>query len=609
MKLLQVEQKGGAVRNCFEPVNVCPKETLVQYVCLRGWSRRQKPQDHRRFGVLRIKRFLSLKKRGLEKKNIKAPSYLSGCSETLPRKLLSLYNFSLKYPCKVVDRNLYTLMCQENMVYLAYIKLKSKKECMSPGLSPETLGRLTQEWVENLLHQLRCGIFEFQPACRAFISKFSRVHWSFPIATLRDKIVQEMIRIVLEVIYEPLFINESFGFRPGKNPHSALLHIDSRFKSSTWCIQGSTKRCFDSTRYSVILSVLEKKISDQRFLGFVKKSLQVGYGNFGHSNQACLIGIPEGSVLSPVLCNIYLHEFDCFILKQKQSFNSIKQKNGSTKWSLFSALVHRVRVQDDKVLVRSPVKQVSKYGSIKSLKGFFSGLEYCRYAGDWVIGIQGSYKEVAKIKLVCNAFLSEHLLLLPGELKTAVLNVNRHKISFLGCVFFRSFIPVGGDKLFKNTEKRASTREASRAISGLRFEIPINDVRKKLIELGFLRKKKAFPKTIWTPMEKDQIVSLYNLVFNGFATYYTFGSNYGKFMRFLNWVLKLSCARTLAVKYQTSVVKIIKQYGARFGAKDGDVSFVKARFLHYRGLQRFLVSKKNSLNLIHALNNCCIEQR
>src|SRR5262249_11309529 len=127
-----------------------------------------------------------------------------------------------------------------------------------------------------------------------------------------DKLVGEVVRLLLEAYYEPQFSDRSHGYRPNRGCHTALSEVTNRWSGTTWFIEGDISDCFGSLDHEIMLSTLAEKIHDGRFLRLLRNMLQAGYLEDWVYN-ATLSGAPQGGVVSPLLSNIYLNKLDRFV--------------------------------------------------------------------------------------------------------------------------------------------------------------------------------------------------------------------------------------------------------------------------------------------------------
>lgn len=146
------------------------------------------------------------------------------------------------------------------------------------------------------------------------------------IPSTEDKLVQEVVKMILESIYEPKFSDYSHGFRPNRSCHSALQQIQNQFTGITWFVEGDIHACFDSFDHHVLVNILRERIEDENFLALIWKMLKAGYMEQWVYN-CTFSGTPQGSGVSPMLANIYLSKLDEFAERLKREFSKGKSKD------------------------------------------------------------------------------------------------------------------------------------------------------------------------------------------------------------------------------------------------------------------------------------------
>lgn len=599
-------QKGwwsGAIINCFEPKSREPKRAITAKTRTLGSPSIGNFHGDRGTIVpcLGLQWSPSLG-RVPEISLTRSRGYCGGYRNEVPPKLVSLLEFCSKYPNKIVDRNIFNLLLIPEMYLLAYHKLKSNPGNMTPGLSPETLDGLDAKWIDDVINKLKDGSFNFSPARRILIPKPNGKLRPLTIASPRDKLVQEVMRMMLEAIFEPTFLECSHGFRPNKGCHSAIKHVDESFKSSTWIIEGDIKGCFDNFDHDVLLNILRTKINDQRFLKLVRKALTVGYGQPGKIAPYNIIGTPQGSIISPILCNIYMHEFDKFVLSIKAEFDLGSRAARNPIYHRAATAATRAKQKGDPKYFEL-IKQLRHTPYTLFNDGSYKRLAYCRYADDWIIGIRGPLTDSEQILNRVTDFLKSTLKLDVSPDKTKITCLNKDKALFLGALISRSH-----HEIIKRTSRRVNTSTEAKAIRTihmragkiLRFEAPINRIRDKLTNAGFIRKSRPNPKNIWIALDKDQIISLYNSVLRGYLNYYRFAANYSNMVSFVRWVIYFSCARTLAAKFNSSVAKIVDKFGKDFRG-DSKIGLLTPSYSGYSGAKRFATKEYEANSSIKAL--------
>lgn len=181
------------------------------------------------------------------------------------KKIQDLKLRCISHPHEIVDRNLIKLVGDLDLLIIAYNNIKSKPGNMTPSTNPETLDGISKEWFESISRKILDETFDFSPARRIHIPKASGGTRPLSIASPRDKVVQETIKIILETIYEPVFLDSSHGFRTNKSCHTALKSFYNDFKYSQWLIEGDISKCFDCIDHQRLMGLIEDKIKDRKF--------------------------------------------------------------------------------------------------------------------------------------------------------------------------------------------------------------------------------------------------------------------------------------------------------------------------------------------------------
>src|SRR3954451_8204294 len=207
---------------------------------------------------------------------------------------------------------LYRQMFNEHLYLLAYGNIYSNQGAMTPGASAETADGMSEGKIQQITELMRCERYRFAPARRVFIPKKNGRLRPLGLPSWPDKLVGEVVRLLLEAMYEPRFSDRSHGFRKGRGCHTALREINNTWSGITWFIEGDISDCFGSFDHDILLGILAEKIQDQRFLRLIRNMLKAGYLQDWEYRDT-LSGCPQGGVVSPILSNIYLDKFDKFL--------------------------------------------------------------------------------------------------------------------------------------------------------------------------------------------------------------------------------------------------------------------------------------------------------
>lgn len=549
------------------------KDKYSQYYKTIGWFKGSDFYNYRGFVIL-----INRLERGPDNLRIKKRYYSTDVPKNVVlNRLSSFYYYSKRRVYQQIHWDIFRMLCNPYFLEFAYNKIKSKPGSMTQGVLPETLDGISFEYFIELAHSLKDESFQFKPSRRINVLKPNGGLRPLTIASPRDKIVQEALRILLEIVYEPEFeeLDVSHGFRPRKSCHTALNFINIKFASVAWFIEGDITKCFDEISHKKLMNLIENKISDRQFTKVIKKSLKAGYME-ATQYLSNIAGTPQGSIVSPILCNIYLHELDKFIDSLKKQFD---KGNKPKLYNEYTKLISSVKRAKEKGKIKDALRRSAWSKDLSSIDLFDSNyrrLFYVRYADDWVIGIRGSYVDTLEIKKKIGKFSWDILMLRINEKKTKISNLNKDKILFLGTLIFRA--------RHQKYHRYGKNKVKRRSVKRIQFHVPMERIKSKLTSGGFWRNNKPYPKFVWMSLSHAKIIVLYNAVYRSLINYYSFATNYSKFISFTHFVLKSSLAKLLAVKFSIGVPKIFKKFGKSLKSNDErKIGFTQAKY-KYRGV-------------------------
>lgn len=219
------------------------------------------------------------------------------------------------YKFQRLYRNLYN----PEFYWLAYKNIYANTGSMTAGADGTTIDGMSDERIAKIIASLRDRSYQPKPARREYIAKKnSNKMRPLGIQSGNDKLVQEVVKMILESIYEPVFSKHSHGFRPNRSCQTALQQIQKTFTGANWFVEGDIHACFDSFNHHTVIVLLRKRIEDESFLQLIWKFLKAGYMEQWTYNRT-YSGVPQGSGVSPVLANIYLHELDKFMADRRET--------------------------------------------------------------------------------------------------------------------------------------------------------------------------------------------------------------------------------------------------------------------------------------------------
>ena len=472
------------------------------------------------------------------------------------RKLDTIYNIRTSKP-DFIFKDVYSLIFSEDLFITAYINLSIKwtRTAKTPIKNPNFL-ELLAIWKITL--NLKDESFQFKPASQIDIPAPKNTPWSLFLPLSQDKLVQEVIRIILESIYEPTFPSYSHGFRENKSHHTALKHVRSTFTGAKWLITRSIEKCFNSFDHHKIVDILKKRISDQRFINLIWKLLRAGYINNFKTSPTSLRRLPEGGVVSPILSNIYLQELDLYIDKLMKEFYKGKHRATNHKYSNIRAKYNYWKKKD----IKLSNKFLSLRNSVPSKNPIdknYRRLLYVRHSNNFIIGLISSAKEAQEVKEKVDNFISSKLLLDSSSIINEPVRARKSRVIFLQ---INIRVPI-----YKNTSFSTYTRTRSGKPQLIKAKTPSNSVKlkadirniiKKLHSAGFCNKLGVpSPHLHLYAISHDDIILIYNRVFLGLKRHFRFTDNFRYLSSKIQHILIRSCAKLLAAKLKLKTTKAV----------------------------------------------------
>jgi len=456
---------------------------------------------------------------------------------------------------------------------LAYKNIYANKGSMTPGVNGLTMDGMSDARINRLIESLQDHSYRPQPARREYIAKKnSSKKRPLGISSGDDKLVQEIVRMILESIYETTFLNCSHGFRPKRSCHTALLQVQDTFTATKWFVEGDIQACFDSFDHHVIIELLRKRIDDEAFIALMWKFLKAGYMEQWEYHHT-YTGVPQGSGISPVLANVYLHELDKHMEEYKAGFEQ-RKRMGNPEYRHIKTQIYLTKKKNAKVWGQLNTEEKAvRAKALRSLKTqqrklpphpvhetTFKTLQYVRYADDFLIGVIGSKADAEAIKVDITVFLKERLHLTLSAEKTVITNT-ADRARFLG---YDISVSRSQDV------KRLRNGITARVYNGtMKLYVPHDKWATKLLERGAIRikKDKITGKEHWKAIHRGklfnlrdiEILSRYNAEVRGLYNYYALANNACSLNMFSS-MMKYSMLKTFAAKYRTKVSHIKKRY-------------------------------------------------
>jgi group II intron reverse transcriptase/maturase len=481
--------------------------------------------------------------------------------DTVSRRLEALGNIS-KNGKRI--NGLFRLMEEPALWLQAYANLYSNDGAVTPGVGEVTMDGFSPDRAANIIELLKEGRYRFKPSRRGYVPKANGKERPLGMPSGDDKLVQEVARMLLEQIYEPIFSDWSHGFRAKRSCHTALTKIRRTWTGMKWLVEVDIQSFFDTINHDKLIEVLEKHIDDKRFINLVKAMLQAGYAEdwIFHGTYS---GTPQGGVLSPLLANIYLHGLDMYMEGMRRQFDRGKERAPSREYTILTNRIYRLRRNIEQarmegdaaspgiLVMQERIQQYiqarNKLSSGTPQDNGYRRLLYCRYADDFVIGIIGSHDDAKRIMEQVRSFIQTELHLNIAEEKSGIHHA-KEGVTFLGYEM-RTYTDDRVRRI-----KRGSLHHTARTVSeNMQLHVPI----KKVMEFG--RKHgygnygelKATHKPEWLSRSDAEIILAYNAELRGLANYYCLAYRVKKRLGKLTYLWLGSLLKTLASKHRMTV--------------------------------------------------------
>ncbi len=458
---------------------------------------------------------------------------------------------------------LYRQMFNPQLYLLAYGRIYANKGAMTRGVSQETVDGMSLGKIGRIIEAMRFERYRFRPTRRVHIPKKSGKGKTRPLGlpTWSDKLVGEVVRLLLEAYYDVQFSDRSHGFRPGRGCHTALREVANTWTGTTWFVEGDVADCFGSLDHQVMLSTLAESIHDGRFLRLVRNMLTAGYLEDWVWHET-LSGAPQGGVVSPILSSIYLHKLDRFVetvLIPEYTRGRLRARNPA--YRKMEQAIARARRRGDRAEVRSLYRRLHRLPSQDPDDPGYRRLRYCRYADDTLLGFAGPKAEAEEIKQRLAVFLRDELNLELSQEKTLVTHARTGAARFLGY----EISVAGTDR--RTRRPSTSDRRNRRSLNGtVVLRVPAAVVKAK--SALYLARGKPACRNPMIHEDDYTIVGKFGAEYRGIVQYYLLAGDVQRLHR-LRWVMETSMLKTLARKHRSSVSKMAAKHKAKIGTPYG----------------------------------------
>jgi len=456
-----------------------------------------------------------------------------------------------KLPLDDVYRQLYN----PDFSLRSYAKMYKNDGAMTPGTTEETVDGMSLNKIDQVIEIIRCERWKWPPVRRVLIDKPQGGKRPLGIPDWSPKVVQDIVRSILEAYYEPQFSDHSHGFRPQRGCQSALTKIHNTWNGTKWFIEGDIKGCFDNIDHHILMNILRENIHDNRFLRLIEGALKAGYCEDWIYHPS-LSGSPQGGIVSPILSNIYLDKLDKFVEKTLiPEYTKSDKRETNPAYGHVANQLQTARRQGNLERVKALQKELRKHPSKTQDDPGYRRLRYIRYADDFLFGFAGPFEESHQIKDKVASFLQTELKLPLSAEKTLITHAHTGRARFLGYEIGIMYSATKLDDRFR--------RSVNGAVGMYIPEDVIQAKRKRYLRDG----KPIHRPELQNDSEYDIIVR-YQGEYRGLVQYYGLAQNLAQ-LGYVKWTMETSLLKTLASKNQTSTTKESKRLQATIKTSDG----------------------------------------
>jgi len=457
---------------------------------------------------------------------------------------------------------LYRQMFNVNLYLLAYGRIYANHGAMTPGASAETADGMSEDKIYKIIEAVRGERYRFSPVRRTHIPKKNGKLRPLGLPSWSDKLVGEVVRLLLEAYYEPTFSDHSHGFRPGRGCHTALREVQNTWTGTVWFVEGDIFDCFGSLNHDIMIRIMGEKIHDNRFLRLIRNMLTAGYLE-DWTYHKTLSGAPQGGVVSPILSNIYLNKLDVFVdTVLIPQYTRGKRRKCNPEYSRIQNRLARARKRGDRDGVSELQRRLRQLPSGDPQDPGYRRLLYTRYADDQLLGFTGPKAEAEAIKDQLARFLRDELALELNPDKTLITHARTRAARYLGY----EIIKQHSDHKITN---------GSRAVNGaIALRVPLDVIKAK--RTPYRRHGKPWHRPAVQNLDEYDIIQAYGAEYRGIVGYYLLATDVWR-LRDLRWHAVTSMLKTLAAKYQSTVSKMAAKYQAKIETPYGLRTCFEAR--------------------------------
>jgi hypothetical protein len=485
---------------------------------------------------------------------------------TYINRLKSLQTLNTRNP-NFINTDLYKILLKKEVLLTEYKRVKNNQHLASKTetkahLDANDLDRLSKfaKHLQKESWRPLSSKATDSPKIRNLVIKPIEPH------KLEENISQNFIHLILKAIYEPQFCENSLNSKPKQERDKTLDLIKRKSNNITYLVQGHIRGLNIEIKYNKLIELLKKRIKDERFIRLVCKMLRSGYLRKDTSLPCPITNIHQNLIISSVITNIYLYELDLFMEKM---ISEVTTQNNNISVVMRKVLGKRIRVireqiEDQSLITNDKIKLISELKRLHvcslKIRNLTNNIIYTRYSDNFTIGIPDSHELTNRIQREVKYFLStfnlsSHAQIMNIKKKEGLLN---HQI-----ISTSLKVPDTG----RSKRKIQYLKETITRV--IHIHAPINKIVRTLATKGFCQKNGfPSPKKIWINKKDSQIIQNFNTLTRRLFNLY-FDIKKRRYLQRIWYILKFSCAYTLAEKHRTSIRKIFKKHSFRLKVNFG----------------------------------------
>ncbi|WP_258600457.1 reverse transcriptase domain-containing protein [Mesorhizobium sp. AR10] len=458
---------------------------------------------------------------------------------------------------------LFRLLSAPTIWERAYEQIAPNKGALTPGVDAQnTLDGFSLERMQEVMASVLDGSYRFSPARRQYIPKANGKKRPLGIPTADDKLVQAAVKVLLEHVYEPIFSEQSHGFRRGRSCHTALTEIRRTWHGMKWLVEVDIVGYYDNIDHDILLGLLRKRIDDDRLLQLIGRMLKAGYLEDWKFHRT-FSGAPQGGVISPILANVYLHELDLFVAEMKARFDKGQGRRRSATYletskqiQIRRRMINRRRANGNEEEIPRLIEEIREWErrrlekpSVDQLDPNYRRLRYCRYADDFVIGVIGSKEDARRVMAEVRTYLAETLKLEVSAEKSGIRKADE------GAIFLGYELKTYGDGRTKRMVKGGRAVTMRVPDDRMQLHVPMEKLARfaERNRLGNLYTNQGEARCEVINNSDVAILTGYNAMMRGLAEYYKLGTLWKQQVGRLHHLWWWSFMKTLSRKHKCSV--------------------------------------------------------